>query len=191
MKKNEHGFSAVEVIIVIIFIGLIGSAGYYVWKHNQNKPVEASNTNTQKEAATSSGTFSDDTITFTYPKDWQMVDTLKHPGNYAVDPTWLGFTSFFAQGKNPDMDSPEMRVRVTKDAPPYEESLASAKAESRYSDVTPMEVGGIKGYTYTVNYEGTQDTAAFFVDGKLYTFTGGYDNKTEFLGVLKTIKRVE
>lgn len=36
MKINQKGFGAVEVIIVLVVVGLIGGAGWYVWQKNKD-----------------------------------------------------------------------------------------------------------------------------------------------------------
>jgi hypothetical protein len=35
MLKNQRGFSAVEVILILIIVGLLGGVGYYVWSSNE------------------------------------------------------------------------------------------------------------------------------------------------------------
>lgn len=37
IKKNENGFGLVEVLLVILIIGLIGGAGYYIYNSKQNE----------------------------------------------------------------------------------------------------------------------------------------------------------
>lgn len=36
MKNNENGFSIVEILIAVVFIAIIGFAGYFVWNRNKN-----------------------------------------------------------------------------------------------------------------------------------------------------------
>lgn len=49
MKKNEHGFSAIEIIIVIVIIGLIGTVGWLVYDRQNNKPNNLQSDATQSE----------------------------------------------------------------------------------------------------------------------------------------------
>lgn len=51
MKNLQKGFSAVEVVLVLVFVLAIGGAGYYVI-NNQNDDAETTEqTTTQVEAA--------------------------------------------------------------------------------------------------------------------------------------------
>jgi len=50
MRKNQSGFSIIEILIVVVILGLIGGAGWYAW-HATNKsahPVSSPKTNTSK-----------------------------------------------------------------------------------------------------------------------------------------------
>lgn len=40
IRKNEKGFSVVEILIVIVVVGLIGGAGWYVWQKQNNKQTD-------------------------------------------------------------------------------------------------------------------------------------------------------
>lgn len=45
MKHNQKGFSAVEVVIMLVIIGLIGATGWYVWQQrNKNTATPTQNT---------------------------------------------------------------------------------------------------------------------------------------------------
>lgn len=58
MKADQKGFSVVELLIVIIVVGLVGGAGWYVWQSkNKNIGQPATTTNTKPvEASTNSST---------------------------------------------------------------------------------------------------------------------------------------
>lgn len=40
IRKNEKGFSVVEILIFIVVVGLIGGAGWYVWQKQSNKQTD-------------------------------------------------------------------------------------------------------------------------------------------------------
>ena len=50
IRKDEAGFSAIEIVLVIVIVGLVGSVGYMVYK-NHNKTTYNS-TATANTAAT-------------------------------------------------------------------------------------------------------------------------------------------
>lgn len=50
MKKNENGFSAVEIIIVIVILGLVGTVGWLVYDRHKSKTDNKTNQTNQQEA---------------------------------------------------------------------------------------------------------------------------------------------
>ena len=90
MKKQQSGFSAVEIILVVVIIGIIGFVGWYVWqaKKNSDAALEGSHTNdtyiakkptpkteTQKKTAPKLNLLSlaDGKVTFTLPDNWTFT----------------------------------------------------------------------------------------------------------------------
>lgn len=56
MKKNQKGFSAVEILIVLAVLLIVGGGGYFVWSRantNKETPDTASNTQVESEEPTS------------------------------------------------------------------------------------------------------------------------------------------
>lgn len=87
MKVNQKGFSVVEVLLALLVVGLIGSAGWYVW-HNKS--------NTRKQTATTAnGTQSSQLEAYkrttTIPKDWIVYSNdkykfdISYPSNWRID----------------------------------------------------------------------------------------------------------
>ncbi len=79
MKRNEKGFSAVEILLVLVIVSLIGFAGWYVWQaknKNSKTTPNTSQTNTQttkKEPETSKlSEFKSEElgVVLNYPTDW-------------------------------------------------------------------------------------------------------------------------
>lgn len=56
MRKNQKGFSAIEILLVIVVISLLGVGGWYVYhKSSTKKPVSAASTSKTGKYATFSG----------------------------------------------------------------------------------------------------------------------------------------
>jgi prepilin-type N-terminal cleavage/methylation domain-containing protein len=85
--KNEHGFSAVEVIMVLVIVGLICAVGFLVYK-NHNKATTVSAVNTTKTTTTTptknaanpyagwtTYTLKYEKASFKYPSSWQLKDS--------------------------------------------------------------------------------------------------------------------
>src|SRR5687768_14525746 len=73
MKVNQKGFSAVEILIVLVVIGLIGGAGWYVLHNRQDKNTESTTTqtNTTESTPPNLSKYDDDFVSFNYPSDWK------------------------------------------------------------------------------------------------------------------------
>jgi hypothetical protein len=78
MKKNQSGFSMVEVILVLIFITLVGFVGWYVW-HSNAKDTKSSDgsvtsPSVQEQKQVSGVELTNDSLPFTlhYPNDWEV-----------------------------------------------------------------------------------------------------------------------
>lgn len=83
MRCSQKGFSIVEILIVILVIGLLGTAGWFVYAHQKSKTSEISNTQTdtthRKEVTQKVVTIpsdwqwfmgKDSTTKFAYPRSW-------------------------------------------------------------------------------------------------------------------------
>jgi prepilin-type N-terminal cleavage/methylation domain-containing protein len=89
MKINQKGFSVVEILIVIVVVGLLGVAGWFVYGHQkstkQSSTTQAkSATSSSKETSTSVDRYagwktyksSVEGFSFRYPADWELSNTL-------------------------------------------------------------------------------------------------------------------
>ena len=82
IQKNEKGFSAVEALIILVIVVLIGGVGYLIYKnhHKAAAPlaVTVTKTTTTKPApAVTWKTYSNQQagFTFQYPASWVNVAT--------------------------------------------------------------------------------------------------------------------
>lgn len=72
MKRNENGFSAVEVVLVLVIVGLIGVVGFMVYK-NHNKTRDGITTaNTTKASTTTQPKTATQTTTDTQKPTTQL-----------------------------------------------------------------------------------------------------------------------
>ena len=55
MKKNENGFGAIEALLILVIVGLVGGIGYYVYQSGA-KSHTATNTSTQTSNPSSKNT---------------------------------------------------------------------------------------------------------------------------------------
>ena len=81
MKTNQEGFSAVEAILIILIVGIISFAGWFVWNSQKqtSKTIDESNksssaaTSTKKTTvsnATASSSTVQGTVNYVDVKDW-------------------------------------------------------------------------------------------------------------------------
>jgi hypothetical protein len=104
-QTNEDGFSAVEAILILIVVAIIGFAGWFVWHSQQatSKTLDAANNSSaassSKQSTTSkpsnqtqsdpyagwkSYTLANSKISFKYPSAWQLSDS-SGDGEHASD----------------------------------------------------------------------------------------------------------
>ncbi|MCK9641744.1 MAG: hypothetical protein M0R39_17715 [Prolixibacteraceae bacterium] len=81
-NSKQQGFGVVEAILIIVIIGIIGGAGWYVWssqqKHYDNIDGTTAPTSTQPTPTTTpSDTYTDSVANFSvkYPTTWKLVTT--------------------------------------------------------------------------------------------------------------------
>lgn len=63
LKSNQKGFGAVEVLLVLILIGILGGVGFYVYNSNKKSNQKADTTSTASKAETKVADKSTDTET--------------------------------------------------------------------------------------------------------------------------------
>lgn len=135
MKKllqNSHGFSALEVALFVIVMGLIGGSGYYVYNEQKDNNKTTGNSGTQEtkgsdqqetDAYTGWATCSDSTedVSFKYPKAWGSCNFSAVGGNgsailesTAAAPTnfRMRYFSGFKEGKYSGSSKPDRVVEV-------------------------------------------------------------------------------
>jgi hypothetical protein len=81
MKINQKGFSVVEIILLLAFVGLIAGTGWYVWKQRDNSKA----TNNLHDSSTSQKTklseYKNDELglKFSYPSEWGTTNLADGP----------------------------------------------------------------------------------------------------------------
>jgi len=89
MKKiNQSGFGAVEALLLILVLAVIGFAGFYVW-HSQKKTAPAATVTTSSDSkATTNDVYAGwksyslkyEKLSFKYPAAWTAQDITGDPG---------------------------------------------------------------------------------------------------------------
>lgn len=86
--KNSDGFSVIHVLLILVIVALVGFTGWYVWSASKesNKALDDAaktsdkaekNDQPDREDTPTKPTFSNNVISFTYPKDWTVEDETK------------------------------------------------------------------------------------------------------------------
>lgn len=90
MKRNQDGFSAIEIVLVLVIVGLIGIVGFMVYK-NSNKSSDTTITaSTTKSTTTETKTapdlyagwttYNDAGVSLRYPNGWTVKDLSQGSG---------------------------------------------------------------------------------------------------------------
>lgn len=94
MKQQQNGFTIIEGLIIIVILGLIGGAGYYVYQKQQKPKADTSTTQTVSpttEAKTQTWTKGDFAVKGTYADaDIVQVDAKTWRMYYATQPEVKG-----------------------------------------------------------------------------------------------------
>lgn len=100
MKTNQKGFSAVEVVLVLVVVGLIGVVGFTVYKNHNKTASSTANTNTPTQTKTAPAdlyagwqSYSDSHVSFKYPSGWQAGAGADKYAAVSIATTSPGFTT--------------------------------------------------------------------------------------------------
>jgi len=165
MVKRQHGFSAIEIILILILVGLIGFGAWYVWRANTSPTSTAVD---QPETTPTTVAYDRYGLTFKYPVDWKLdaqddaqsiATTLTSP-DYKVGPdatVGQSITIDEAIFLESNLTAENFRAKQV-DAHPNE-----------YSDYKELDINGNKAVQF---YSGDSRTTVFFMpSGKYITFT--------------------
>ncbi len=184
MKRNEQGFGAVEILLIIIIIALAGVSGWYVYKHRTHaaapaKTVQTSAKTEKKPAAQKDETADwyvyaspDKNYSIKLPDGWKLVSYQGDSSPYTMHSEDIAYT-------------PGQRATVTSTSFAGDvNQVAFAMGASWRSDVRGDKATSFKTdqgldvtrYDYVVPHQEIQDIAAGTTEF-LYAVTGG---KTTF-----------
>lgn len=104
MAKDEAGFSAVEAVLILVVLAVIGTAGWIVYKDHHK--TTATQTTTKTDSTSSNVTkppapdpysdwqpYSDTYVSFKYPSGWQVGIGQDKYAAHDINVTSAGFTS--------------------------------------------------------------------------------------------------
>lgn len=92
MKINHKGFSAVEILVVVVIIGLLGITGWLVYdrqkpktnnqqtSQNTSKPTTSENKPDVLDGTIQTISFNGAVYSFILPSGWQYKETFSYPG---------------------------------------------------------------------------------------------------------------
>jgi hypothetical protein len=103
LKSDQKGFSAVEGLLVVLILVVIGAVGYMVYHNNHKTKASVSTTASTKPASTAKTTtppdpyagwqsYSDSHVSFKYPSGWQIGNGDKY-ATVGIGVTSPNFTS--------------------------------------------------------------------------------------------------
>jgi Tfp pilus assembly protein PilV len=92
MSKNQRGFSAVESLLVLTIVILIGAVGYMVYKNHHKTSGSTNNSNVSVEATSPSNSpytgwkiyTALSHISFKYPSNWTVTTSNNAPVSKSV-----------------------------------------------------------------------------------------------------------
>jgi hypothetical protein len=91
LKKNNHGFGAIEGLLILVIAGILGFTGWFVWdaKQNADKILAVSNsTMSATTRATSKATVQSSKAVFTLPSGWSWYENKDLSFKFAYPTEW-------------------------------------------------------------------------------------------------------
>lgn len=207
MNKNQKGFSAVEILIVVVVVGLIGGASWYVWQ-SKNKDTKATNTQTTQQTTSQQATEKEtaNNESSTTKQGYKLYDdknlSLQHPDNWTSyreddQPDWVFFKSpdyVPATELGPSVKAGqwlEIRVAKSESYESYEEDLKNAPIgqENHGGTYESIKIDGHNTILSDTKTHGTFWRATTYYNGKTYFFRLNVidEDKPEVKELFKTI----
>lgn len=104
-QKYQQGFTAIEGLLIVLVLAVVGFGGYYVWHSQQTTITTAKTTAVSSKATTNTATsspysgwntytFSKEKLTFRYPTTWTVENNLTDSSNDGVQFTSKTDSSF-------------------------------------------------------------------------------------------------
>lgn len=86
MRRNQNGFSVVEIIMAVVIVGLVGAVGWLYWTQAKNDTTSSASANAvadkkspkaSPESAVSMKTYQNKAlgVAFSYPSTWTLSDS--------------------------------------------------------------------------------------------------------------------
>lgn len=140
MKKNQKGFSAVEGLLILIIVGLVGFIGWYVY-HTKNNTEATLNqadksANTRNANTTSSWkTYSDDFVSLKYPTAWSVKrdDNTNLPGTKNLVLTGPNDNELASSIDIPSGQQANLTAKLFK-------GVGSSDTEAKVYDIIPLSI---------------------------------------------------
>ncbi len=140
IRKNEEGFSVVEVVLVLVIVGLIGVVGWFVYNNHNKKTTPSVSTNTTtKSSTTPAKTTTPDPYSGwkTYTSSNSLGLGFKYPASWTV-----------TENKPSDMCAGQSTTTITP--PASEAETAFKQIGASYTPTSTQNNGATLGSYYEV-----------------------------------------
>lgn len=178
--NNQRGFGAVEIIILVVVLAIIGFGGWYVWQAQNNSSQSTGGTNSQPEAPKNKEAFSDGRLPFTfeYPNGWvikideKIQEGQPLPDKYSIflNTKDRAYAEMPIGGTEVSVGA-EVNISVSKTALSSPQGVFTGLRASA-QDKSEITVAGISAVEYEFGYESQPGRYVDFIkDGRLYSIS--------------------
>ena len=213
--KNEKGFNVVEILVVLVVVGLIGGAGWYVYQYSQRESTKQGASNSEgldelpvlKEGYRQ---YQGKYLSLQYPKDWLQQNETEYYTKFVTDDSnkkqevdedylsrWIHFTSPDykpATELGPSVKAGywlEVTVLEAQEGESYENTVSSMKEaqEAHGGKYETITIDGNKAVLSNIQSHGTSWSANVYKSGENFLFKlhSLDDKKPEVKELFKTI----
>lgn len=146
MRRNQQGFTAVEIIIALLVLLLLGLGGWYVWHKSSDKDSKAASSSEKKSA---DATPAEEVEGADLTDDW--VEYSNAPGDYSFK-----HPASWVQAPHPELCTDGLALFGTNEA-----SVGRCASESGGQMLFSSVAGDVRGdYAFTDGYTDATSEAA-------------------------------
>ncbi len=167
MKKlSQNGFTAVEGLLILVIVGIIGGVGWFVWNNRSAGVKPAADKSSQSIKAVSAKDTTK-TFSYSYPSSWKLQKFVWQDcceGPPKSEPDW-NKTSQTITLQNKSNDKAEIIINGFTNFPDSVDREIESEIESidkdQFNTYSKVTINGYKGIKHVLDFVGPSDAEKY------------------------------